>query len=422
LTKSKSEERAVPLAYMPDDENFSDVSHDIPTVESIIEPVSKTGMTRVYLANLAYISHATRRISIYRPVNPASEVAMEEINAKGKRMTTKGKSSIFLMLEGLIPFEPLLSKMFKERDSKNGAEINYVREIIMTSTKSSDVEVKRIQDDESTSLEKSLELLNSEPRHTTSLLFLNIDKNNAVSRQIDSPDQKFVVQYLTKGEGELKEVLSQDNGEGEGEPIFVIKKEWNGKTELVNVSGIDFNDKNFQLTDEYIRQNLIEQGDYQLEDVQLISYRNFEIKDGKIVDTAKSPVTADYDELTSAAIQIFPLEEKMFGRDGLSEELAFSVKGGLIGLEGDDKTTVKIERLNHKLARISAEIATVEAEITNIKNKPSKDEFDQEVLSIELSLKAKRLQELQEQQSKIEKITCPSPQNRRHFSGDFLGD
>ncbi|MCH9753963.1 MAG: CyaA/EF/ExoY family adenylyl cyclase toxin, partial [Alphaproteobacteria bacterium] len=229
---------------MPENHNFSQTER-------------LTGMLDTHLLASADLCLANNTIMVFRPINPTAKLRFLS-GCVGKGLDIKGKSADQgVYLEGLVPTDSGFSKLGTQNNHEAIEEYNKINqskhvsdrgrynEIINTDISSlTDTELSRFKDS-LTNITESMPLKNERSEqiygfkdskgHT-----LKDSKGNMVFAT-KNPDGKYIL------EGSKKE--------------FKLPKECTEKA------------------------------------IEVIGYRNLEVKDGKIIEKPSTPVTADYDQL-----------------------------------------------------------------------------------------------------------------------------
>lgn len=308
----------------------------------LLRSSNASGMVGDHIRQLSSMFQERHAVGVYRPINISSAPRLKE-GCKPKTMITKGKTSEFPLIAGLVPSEPLLSKLLTElqttTDSNKtqvGERINKLREWNEVVINSSEDQLKAIKEKDGIA-KKIIKTLDDTVLH---------------SKIHFKDSQKRETYYLLKrGESEeLNEVYLNDNGE----PRFIIKSEDNKFT--------DYN----PTPKENINVDELTRSGYELQPVEVMCYRQFKLLDDEVVEVESVPITADYDELTSTEIFTFPLEQKRLDNQGISEELTFVIDNQIlnktefgnqnVSFGGEGKSVIRIERLEQTLSRLNAEL------------------------------------------------------------------
>ena len=223
---------------------------------------NETGMTDEHVTVLQKFSVHNDVIIVWRPVNKEAANKIEQGYA-GKALSTKGKSSNFGPIAGDIPFDARLSKIAKE----NAATISHFQEL----------NEKALQQ----SAEKYIAWRGKlDKAHATQFndlyLLTKVVKQDEYSREVCC---------VLDNNGSI--IFSNDNET----PLFVARD----NKGLIYYYQID--EKKFS----EMPGSLPENG--QAKPVEILAYRYYTAENGESI----RPITADYDELVSAARKIFPM-------------------------------------------------------------------------------------------------------------------
>jgi hypothetical protein len=280
------------------EERVRDIHHQIMKIvngvgihEVQVEKIDDSGMT--YKHNFAVSKYAVSNdvVLIWRPINPEAAKRLEGKNPyMGKSLNTKGKSSTFGPIAGDIPFDAALSKaamdpkLIQKFQEKNQHEVeesnNQMAKIAGKITQKNIADINDL------------------------LLVKTIDK----TVEVGGETERKLLYYLkdTKGNVAIDEMTN--------EPLFFVQLAGDtaDSKEKKSISSkpprwyaYDKNSKQFTRPI-----NLSTYKTFSPEVVKIMAYRQFEFEDGTLKEKSY-PITADYDELTSAPCKLYPFHNNL---------------------------------------------------------------------------------------------------------------
>jgi hypothetical protein len=256
--------------------SLEEVTNHILTLYKQIRKPHISGMTYTHSLAMTKASMLNKIITIWRPINKEAANLLSDPNKayKGKGLNTKGKSSEFGPIAGDIPFEAGLSKLAIGR-AHDIEEFNHKNQKVV---------------DEDTKTYKNIEPCVS-PANVDDinkmLLLRAIPK--LYNTKVNNVDEEKEVYYFQDRKKNIK-YAEQTN------PQFAVKANHN------NWLFYNYNTKQFDTI-----KNLPKK--WKPKKVKIMSYIEFKFVKGIKTEVTR-PITADYDELVSAAEKPFPIHHQ----------------------------------------------------------------------------------------------------------------
>ena len=229
-----------------------------------------TGITQGHNKTLIKYSIANDVVNMWRPVNPqaAERLGSSLLPYMGKGMNVKGKSSEFSLLAGDVPCDAGLSKL-AVKDPDRVAEYQLKNEEALKKDQKTYAELQPTPD--------NIAAINEQ------LLLTSVVK------QVEKDGQQHDVYYAYTA---ANTIMQDDNGE----PVFMVRDPANDNHYFFYQPA----SQAFTPTSQPLAEGC------QANTVEIMAYRQLSFDDGQLVESTY-PVTADYDELASAARKIFPM-------------------------------------------------------------------------------------------------------------------